>query len=229
MPSSIPKTGSRELNAAGERLDLLADFAGGGDALVQAAFEAAADGLAIIDLRTPDLRVVQANRRLADALAVDAAVLRGQSLLEWTDELGAATLRELAERVGRAPRSRVAEVLLSPGRPQQRWMRVTGTALESTRAPLLLATFTDISDRRAIDVVTATLPVELIGLDRDLIIRWANPAAAAAARTRRMRSPSADLVMSGWPSSRAISCCPATRAGSVCSSRGGSASRRSAV
>ena len=182
MPSSIPKGERAELNVAGERVDLLTGFAAGGvDALVRAAFDAAADGLAVFDPRSPGLAVLHANRRLGEVLGTDAAALRGQALVQWSDALGATVLQELAERVTRGQRSRVGEVLLSPGQPQQRWMRVTVAPLDATPSPLLLATFTDISDRRAIDVVTATLPVELIGLDRDLLVRWANPAAAAAA------------------------------------------------
>lgn len=150
--------------------------------MLLAAFDAAGDGIAVVELAGGTLRMLRANSRLAELLEGDIAALRGAALAGFTDAAGAATLADLAAMLGFGQTSRAGELVLRPGTPRQRWVRVTLTALHGPGlAGTAVATFTDISDRRAIDAVTATLPVELIGLDRDLRIRWANAAAARAA------------------------------------------------
>ncbi|MEZ5458177.1 MAG: PAS domain S-box protein [Steroidobacteraceae bacterium] len=166
-----------------ERVELLAAEAPSAlDPLVQAAFDAAADGIAVLQLDGNALQIVRANRRLAELLGVEAGLLRGAAVTDFTDAAGVTVLTDLASMLARGQVSRAGELVLRPATLRQRWMRVTLTALRgSGQTGLAVATFTDISDRRSIDAVTATLPVELIGLDRDLRIRWANPAAARAA------------------------------------------------
>lgn len=166
-----------------ERVELLAgDAPALADPLLLAAFEAAGDGLAVVELGSGTLRMLRANQRLAELVEADPAVLRGASVADFTDSAGASTLADLAAMLGFGQESRAGELALRPGTPRQRWVRLTLTALRGqSLAGLAVATLTDISDRRAIDAVTSTLPVELIGLDRDLRIRWANPAAARAA------------------------------------------------
>lgn len=174
------------MSAPLEQVDLLAhapgaDEAGDEDAwLLRAAFDAAADGLAVVDLTTADLRLVRANRRLGEVLGTGTAQLAAVPLLHWTDSQGAATLRDLFAWCRRGDRPRAGELVLNPMSGSPRWMRVTVAVLPGTSASRALVTCTDISDRRAIDSVTATLPVELIGLDRELRIRWVNPTAARA-------------------------------------------------
>jgi PAS domain-containing protein len=46
-------------------------------------------------------------------------------------------------------------------------------------AALVLVTFTDLSDRKAIETAAGSLPLEMIGLDRDLRITWINTHALA--------------------------------------------------
>jgi PAS domain S-box-containing protein len=166
-----------------ERVELLAaGSAPEPDPLLVAAFEAAADGIAVVQIDSPTLLIARANRRLAEVLEVQPEALRGGSLTDYTDEAGALTLVDLVAFLARGQTSRSGELAFRPGTPRQRWMRVTLSTLQGPRpAGLAVATFTDISDRRSIDAVTATLPVELIGLDRELRIRWANQAAATAA------------------------------------------------
>jgi PAS domain S-box-containing protein len=166
-----------------ERVELLAAAtAVEPDPLLAAAFEAAADGIAVVQIDSPTLLIARASRRLAEVLEVAPDALRGAALTDYTDEAGALTLVDLVAFVTRGQASRAGELAFRPGTTRQRWMRVTLTPLQGVRpGALAVATFTDISDRRSIDAVTATLPVELIGLDRELRIRWANAAAARAA------------------------------------------------
>jgi PAS domain S-box-containing protein len=166
-----------------ERVELLAaERLSQPDPLLQEAFEAAGDGIAVVQIDGPRLLIARANRRLAEVLEVEPDALRGGSLTDYTDEAGALTLADLVAFLTRGQATRYAELAFRPGTTRQRWMRVTLTPLQGTRpGGLAVATFTDISDRRSIDAVTATLPVELIGLDRELRIRWANLAAARAA------------------------------------------------
>lgn len=161
---------------------LAAESTAAADPLLLAAFDAAADGIAVVELSRSKLPILRANSRLAELLESDPAALRGASVADFTDAAGASTLADLAAMLGFGQESRAGELPLRPGTPRQRWVRVVLTAMRGPGlSGLAVATFTDISDRRAIDAVTATLPVELIGLDRDLRIRWANPAAARAA------------------------------------------------
>lgn len=166
-----------------ERVELLAAEAQPAvDPLLLAAFDAAADGIAVVQIDNPALLIARANLRLAELLDVEPDELRGASLISFTDAAGVAVLADLAGLLARGQSSRAGELAVRPTTLRQRWMRLTLTALRGPgQAGLAVATFTDISDRRSIDAVTATLPVELIGLDRDLRIRWANPAAARAA------------------------------------------------
>lgn len=150
--------------------------------MLQAAFEAAADGIAILQIDSPTLLIARANRRLAEVLEVDPAVLRGAALTDYTDEAGALTLVDVVAFLMRGQSTRSGELAIRPGTDRQRWMRVTLTPLQGVRpGALAVATFTDISDRRALDAVMETLPIEMVGLDRELRLRWANPAAARAA------------------------------------------------
>ena len=183
MPVSFSRA---VVSAPLEHIDLLADSPDWGDAgeddarLLRSAFEAAADGIAVVDLTTTDFSVVRSNRRLCEVLGTVPGQLAAVPLLHWTDSLGASTLRDLFAWCRRADRPRAGEILLNPLAGSPRWMRVSVAVLPGFSAARALATFTDISDRRAIDTVTATLPVELLGLDRELRVRWLNPTAARA-------------------------------------------------
>lgn len=188
------------MSAPLEHIDLLADSPDQGNAgeddagLLRSAFEAAGDGLAVVDTTSADFPVVRCNRRLCEVLGMEPGQLAAVPLLQWTDPLGAATLRDLFAWCRRGDRPRAGEIVLNPLAGSPRWMRVSVAVLPGFRAARALATFTDISDRRAIDTVTATLPVELIGLDRELRIRWANPTAA-----RAMGIGIDQLIGRAWP------------------------------
>jgi two-component system CheB/CheR fusion protein len=165
-----------------ERLELLAGRSPDGvDALTRAAFEAAADGLAVLDAFSPALDVVHANTRLAATLGSTVETLLGRSLLDWTDPPGAALLRELARVVRSGLERRPVEVLLKSAAATGRRMRVTFAPLELAEpGRLCLATFHDVSDLSTLDGIVETLPVELMEFDCDLVIRWANAAASRA-------------------------------------------------
>jgi PAS domain S-box-containing protein len=153
----------------------------GVDALTRAAFEAAADGLALLDGSAGDLSVVHANARLAATLGTATDAMLGQSLFDWTDEVGASMLRELAAAARSGRERRPIELLLRVGGGHLRRMRVTLTPLALPGpGELCLATFSDVSDLRALEAVIETLPVELMEFDRDLVVRWANAAAVRA-------------------------------------------------
>jgi len=183
-----------------EQVDLLANDPGPeetgseDDRLLRAAFDAAADGIAVVDPSSPDLPVVRSNRRLCEVLAVAAGGLDAVPLVHWTDTQGVATLRDLVAWSRRGDRPRAGEIQLNPVTGSARWMRVTVAVLPGQSVGRAVVTFTDISDRRAIDTVTATLPVELVGLDRELRIRWANPTAA-----RAMGFGIDQLIGQSWP------------------------------
>lgn len=165
-----------------ERLELLASHSPGGvDPLTRAAFEAAADGLAVLDLSSDALIIVHANARLAESLEEPPQALPGRSLLDWTNAAGAAALRDLARLLQHAlPRRPVALTLRTRGGATRR-MRVTLRPLAIAEPDRLsLATFFDLAEAPAIDAVVETLPVELMEFDRDLVIRWANAAAIEA-------------------------------------------------
>lgn len=168
------------MSAPLEHFDLLAPLDAGADGLMRAAFDAAADGLAVIDPASAELTVITSNRRLGEVLGVDSASLVGQPMTLWTDAQGGATLRDLVAWCRRGDRPRAGELTLNPAVGSPRWMRLSVTMLPGEIPARCLVTFTDISDRRAIDTVTATLPVELLGIDRDLKVRWANATAARA-------------------------------------------------
>ncbi len=169
------------------------------DALTRAAFDAAADGLAVLDGSPAGLRVVHANARLATTLGTTTEAMLGR--LEWTDAVGASRLRDLAvaARSGRAQRP--VELLLRVAGGAIRCMRVTLAPLAlADSGELCLATFSDISDLRALDAVIETLPVELMEFDRDLVIRWANPAAVQA-----IGLPFEQLIGRRWPEVQPLS------------------------
>ncbi len=165
-----------------ERVELLAGHSADGvDALTRAAFEAAADGLAVIDTSSSALIVWRANSRLAASLGVPKESLLGRSLLDVVDAAGAALLRDAACLLGQGLACRPFELLLRGAGGGARRMRVTLAPLALAEfEPLCLATFSDVSDLRALDGVIDTLPVELMEFDRNLVVRWANPAAIRA-------------------------------------------------
>lgn len=165
-----------------ERLELLAGHSPGGvDPLTRAAFEAAADGLAVLDLSSDALIVVHANARLAESLEEPPQALPGRSLLDWTNAAGAAALRDLARLLHHALPTRPVALTLRTRGGATRRMRVTLRPLAIAEpGRLSLATFLDVAEAPAIDAVVETLPVELMEFDRDLVIRWANAAAIEA-------------------------------------------------
>ncbi len=187
------KSKKADVSAPLEHFDLLAPLDSGVAGLMRAAFDAAADGLAVIDPASPELNIVLCNRRLCQVLGVEPGALDGQPLTPWTDIQGVATLRDLLAWVRRSDRPRAGEITLNPASGSSRWMRLNVSHLAGAVPTRALVTFTDISDRRAIDTVTATLPVELVGMDRDLIVRWVNPSGA-----RALRLTAEEIIGQSW-------------------------------
>jgi PAS domain S-box-containing protein len=154
-----------------ERVELLAvDEPAFADPVLLAAFEAAGDGLAVVELGSCTLPMLRTNNRLAELLETDAAVLRGASLADFTDAAGAATLADLAEMLGLGQETRTGDLMLRPGTPRQRWVRLTLTALRRQGlAGLAVATLTDISDTGLLERAS-NAPDALALLDPELRI-----------------------------------------------------------
>jgi len=134
-----------------ERLSLVAG-AGRGDSLVQQAFDLAADGLAVLDASGPLAKIVLANATLGAALGKPAASLHGDPLQSWLYPSSAADAqRAIGEASAGAAGQRV-ELRLVCADGSRWWAQVLFRRLEDDGGNAhVLATFSDISDRKAID------------------------------------------------------------------------------
>jgi PAS domain S-box-containing protein len=176
-----------------ERLSLVVG-AGRVDSLVRQAFDLAADGLAILDVSGPLAKIVVANAALGTALGVPPAALAGDPLQSWLHPSSAACAQQaLADALAGAPCARV-ELGLVCADGTRWWAQAQFRHLEDrTETALVVATLTDITERKAIETAAESLPIEMVGLDRDLRISWLNPRAASG-----IGRPATELVGRRW-------------------------------
>jgi PAS domain S-box-containing protein len=166
---------------SGERVELTSVPGGAGrpDALVHAAFDLAADGIAVLDTRQSAVRITFANTSFAQSMRADRSGLSGQPLRNLLDAAGV-DRAELAARTaaqsGEPQRTEVC-IYASDGFPW--WAQATFRRLDDAATDgLCLVTFADISTRKYLDDAAASLPITMLILDRQLAIRWVNPATA---------------------------------------------------
>ncbi len=176
-----------------ERLSLVAG-AGRNDSLVRQAFELAADGLAVLDVAGPLARIRLANSALAASFGVPATALGGDPLQSWLDPSSAAEAQRAIGAAWSSASTRRIELGLVRADGNRWWAQAQFRRFEDCgEDALVLATFTDISKRRAIELAASTLPVGMIGLDGQLRITWLNPMAVTS-----IGRPISDLVGRAW-------------------------------
>jgi PAS domain S-box-containing protein len=163
-----------------ERLSLVVG-AGRGESLIPQAFDLAADGLAVLDVSGPLARIVLANASLGSLLSVPAADLAGDPLQSWVHPASAAAAQAALETARAGGTATRIELGLVCAKGSQWWVQALVRRFEDggADAALVLVTFTDLSDRKAIETAAGSLPLEMIGLDRDLRITWINTHALA--------------------------------------------------
>ncbi len=160
-----------------ERLSLVAG-AGRNDSLVRQAFELAADGLAVLEVAGPLARIRLANSTFAAALGTTAAALANDPLQSWLDPTSAAAAQSAIAAAREGPVGRRVELGLVCVDGSRWWAQAQFRRFEDAGDDaLVLASFTDISERRAVELATSTLPVGMFALDRNLRIAWLNPTA----------------------------------------------------
>lgn len=163
-----------------ERLSLVAG-AGRPESLIRQAFDLAGDGLAVLEASGPLARIVLANAVLAEALGVTQSILAGDLLQGWLcPDSAVEAQRAMADAAaGAAPRRVELGLVRADGSSWATEVLLRGLD-DGGEASLVVATFSGIDERKAFELAARTLPLEIIGLDRELRIFWINRSAAAA-------------------------------------------------
>lgn len=180
-------------NQQAEKLSLIGG--GRGEPLLRQAFDLAADGIAVLDATGPLARIVLANATFGRRLGVAAAMLAGDALQSWVAPASAANLQSAvaaAVATGGGGDAR-AEVALVAADGTQWWALAVLRRLDEPEGTRLLATFTDLSERKALEETTATLPLMMAGLDRQLRVVWLNEALR-----REIGRPNAEIIGKDW-------------------------------
>ena len=175
-----------------ERLSLVSG-AGRTESLVRQAFDLATDGIDLLDVTGPLAKIVLANSSLAVALGATPAALARSPLQTWLDASSAAEAQRAISQATPGASGQRPEICLVCADGTHWWAQALFRHLANGDAPLVLAWFSDITARKAIESAAATLPVAMVGLDRDLRIAWVNPGAADF-----IRHPSQQLLGVPW-------------------------------
>jgi len=130
----------------------------------------------VLDVGGPLARIVLANGALGRRLGVAAGLLAGDPLQSWIAPASAAQLQSAvlaATDAGSGGEARV-ELALVAAAGAQWWAMVLLRRIYDGESPRLLATFTDLSQRKALEDTAATLPLMMAGLDLELRVTWLN-------------------------------------------------------
>ena len=168
---------------------------GGGraDPLLRQAFDLATDGIAVLDASGPLARIVLANDTLAKSLGTSGSALPGNPLQSWIVPAHAAEVQQAIAAVaaGDGPRRIEFGLLMADGGAW--WVQALLRRLEDDTGTRVVASFTDLSERKAIEDAAGSLPVDVVGLDRQLKITWVN-----AMALRGFERPLAELIGRDW-------------------------------
>ncbi len=169
------------MGATGDRVELTSVPGGAGrpDALVHAAFDLAADGIAVLDTRQSAVRITFANTSLAQSLRAERAGLSGQPLRNLLDAAGIDRAELAARTAVQSGEPQRVEFCIYAQDGFPWWAQATFRRLDDAVTDgLCLVTLADISTRKYLDDATASLPITMLILDRQLAIRWVNPSTA---------------------------------------------------